>query len=65
MKNSCIESNVLQKLLAELGAGWLINDAGHLYKQYKFNDFMEPIEFANKIAKVTEKQGHHPDLTIA
>lgn len=54
-----------KKMLSELGGGWQINGAGHLYKQFKFNDFMGPIGLANKIAAVAEEQAHHPDLTIA
>ncbi len=52
-------------LLAKVGGDWQINDAGHLYKKYLFNDFMGPIAFANQIAEVAEKEAHHPDITIA
>ena len=52
-------------LLAELGNGWQVNEAGHLYKKYPFNDFMAPLAFANKIAEVAEAEAHHPDITIS
>ena len=31
-------------LLKELDSGWQLNELGHLYKQYRFDDFMQPIE---------------------
>ena len=53
------------RLLAEVGQGWKINEAGHLFIEYTFEDFMGPIAFTNKIAELAEIEGHHPELTIA
>lgn len=35
-----------------------------LEKTYKFKDFQQAMNFVNKVAKVAEKQNHHPDITI-
>jgi len=35
-----------------------------LEKTFKFKDFNESIDFVNKVAKMAEKQNHHPDITI-
>jgi len=32
---------------------------------YKFRDFIEAIEFVNKLVAPSEKAGHHPDITIS
>jgi 4a-hydroxytetrahydrobiopterin dehydratase len=42
---------------------WKIQD-GKLTKEYEFNNFVETIDFANKIAKIAEVMNHHPDLLI-
>ena len=55
----------VEKLLIDLGSGWAFNDAGHLYKEYLFKDFMGPMVFANKVAELAEKEAHHPDLKVA
>lgn len=55
----------VEKLLQELGSGWVLNDTGHLYKEYPLGGFMGPMSFANKIADIAEKEGHHPDLKIS
>ena len=60
-----VTHTVATKLLEELKEGWSINAAGHLYKEYQFDDFMGPITFANKIAALAEKEGHHPNLKIS
>jgi 4a-hydroxytetrahydrobiopterin dehydratase len=59
-----LTQGVASNLLLELNANWRINEANHLYKPYKFNDFMEAMAFANKIADVAEKEGHHPNLLV-
>ncbi len=60
-----LDSTAANALLVEVNNGWQINDAGHLYKKYLFDDFMGPISFANQIAEVAEVEAHHPDITIA
>lgn len=53
------------RLLLKLGSQWMLNEKGHLHKEYKFKDFLTAMAFANKIATLAEQQGHHPDLSIA
>ena len=59
-----LDQVAVDKLIAELNFGWQINELGHLYKQYLFDNFMDSMDFANKIAEVSEKEAHHPNLTI-
>jgi 4a-hydroxytetrahydrobiopterin dehydratase len=33
-----------------------------LEKSFKFKDFAEALAFTNKIGKIAEKEGHHPDI---
>ncbi|MBX9742543.1 MAG: 4a-hydroxytetrahydrobiopterin dehydratase [Chthoniobacterales bacterium] len=55
----------INTLLRELGKAWQLNKEGHLIKEYSFNDFMEAMFFANKIAALAEQEAHHPNLIIA
>ncbi len=55
----------IQKLQKEIGPTWKINPQGHLFKDFILNNFMEAMNLANQIASIAEKEGHHPDLTIA
>lgn len=54
-----------RNLLKELEEEWALNEMGHLYKEYPFENFMYSMDFANQIAEVAEKEVHHPDLKIA
>lgn len=59
-----LPKEITSKLLIELGGNWVINNTGHLYKEYKFNNFINAIAFANQIAELAEKEAHHPNLMI-
>ena len=41
---------------------WKINSKGRLYKEFKFKNFKEALSFVNKVGKIAEKEGHHPDI---
>jgi len=35
-----------------------------LYKKFKFKDFSSAMKFLNIVAKIAEKQEHHPDILL-
>lgn len=35
-----------------------------IIKKYEFKNFLQAIEFVNKVATVSEKLNHHPDIKI-
>jgi len=55
--------SVKAELLKEL-EGWEII-GGVLEKEYVFKDFVQSIEFVNKIADVAEEMFHHPNILLA
>lgn len=50
-------------LLAQL-EGWRL-EGGHLRKDYRFPDFAQALAYVNRVGKVAEKNGHHPDIQLA
>jgi 4a-hydroxytetrahydrobiopterin dehydratase len=54
-----------EKLLLEVNEWALIDDAHLLAKSFHFKNFVESINFVNKVAAIAEEEGHHPDLTIS
>lgn len=48
-----------------LDSSWTLDGHGHLHRTFKFRDFIESMDFANKIALLAEEEGHHPDLAIS
>ncbi len=45
-------------------SGWEVVEEHHLTKGYKFSNFAEALEFVNRVGRVAEAEGHHPDITF-
>ncbi len=43
---------------------WQVIDDVQLLREFRFENFKDVLEFVNKVAKVAEKEGHHPDIYI-
>ena len=43
--------------------GWTLQD-GKLTRDWTFKDFVQAMEFVNRIAALAESAGHHPDIDI-
>ena len=50
-----------EPLLAQL-EGWQLVDEHHLSKEYKFANFAAALDFVNRVGRVAESEGHHPDI---
>ena len=57
-----LEESKVNELLKETPA-WVLKD-GHLYKKFKFKNFVETIKFVNAVAEIAEQEGHHPDFYV-
>ncbi len=46
-------------------SGWeLTPDGQRIHKQWVMKDFMAGIDFFNRVARLAEDEGHHPDLHL-
>lgn len=44
---------------------WKLDETGAIIKRtFTFKDFMEAVNFINRIAKIAQEEGHHPDLSL-
>lgn len=53
-----------EPLLKQLNSDWQVVDGKKITREFKFKDFAESMIFVNKIARLAEKEGHHPDIYI-
>jgi 4a-hydroxytetrahydrobiopterin dehydratase len=49
---------------AKVLSGWTVEDS-KLYITRTFKDFIQAIEFVNKLVEPAESAGHHPDIEIS
>ena len=52
-----------EPLLKQLD-GWQVVEDKKLSKSFRFGNFVEAVDFVNKITPVAEAEGHHPDLFV-
>ena len=53
----------IEPLLAQL-EGWDVVEGHHLSKGYKFKNFADALAFVNRVGRVAESEGHHPDVSF-
>ena len=44
--------------------GWEAGQEHHIYKTYEFANFADALEFVNRVGRIAESEGHHPDITF-
>ena len=49
-----MESERAQELLRELDERWSVNASGHLERTYTFQNFVDAIQFANRVGDTSE-----------
>jgi 4a-hydroxytetrahydrobiopterin dehydratase len=59
-----LKGTALAALLKELGNGWRVIDEHHLEKEFRYKRYVDGVEFVNRVAKLAEQEGHHPDLLL-
>ena len=60
-----LKGEELKELLGQLNNGWKVKDEHHLEKLYKFKNFQQALDFTNRVGKVAEEEGHHPDIFLS
>jgi 4a-hydroxytetrahydrobiopterin dehydratase len=43
---------------------WKVLDDKELEREFTFKNFNQALEFVNKVGKIAEDEGHHPDFWI-
>jgi len=56
--------NIIKKLLRENTQVEWTSSKKKLEQTFEFKNFDESMDFVNKVAKIAEKQVHHPDIEI-
>jgi 4a-hydroxytetrahydrobiopterin dehydratase len=63
MENIKLNSEIIHQNLKKL-PDWADIDELKINKTFKFNTFIEAIEFINKVAEIAERNNHHPDIHL-
>ena len=53
-----------RKLLAQVPHWSLEEGVTRLVRRFEFSDFLQAMQFVNRVAGIAEAEGHHPDIAI-
>lgn len=62
---SPLKGAVLREFQAQVTAEWRAVRGHHLEKEFIFENFVAALAFTNRVGRLAEKQGHHPDIYLA
>ena len=51
--------------LASQVQDWEVIENHHIEKEFKFTNFVDALDFTNKVGEIAETEGHHPDIYLA
>lgn len=56
----------IKKELAKINSEWKLslNNPNTIYREYKFKNFSQALEFVNRAGLIAEELNHHPDITL-
>lgn len=60
-----LEPDEIKEYHKSLKDGWEVIDNKKIEKTYRFNNFKEALDFTNKVGKLAEDEGHHPDIYLS
>ena len=60
-----LAGDALERLHAQLDNDWQLVDGHHLDKTYRFPNFAEALEFANRVGELAEEVDHHPEIRLS
>src|SRR3989344_390567 len=43
---------------------WKLNQAGHLFKSWKFKNYKQAWDFVNQVSEIAETESHHPNISF-
>src|SRR5258708_3223271 len=61
--NPTLTHDEIEKLKKE-APDWIVVDDKRIVHEFKFKNFLQAMEFVNKIVPIAEAEGHHPDIYI-
>lgn len=51
-----------ERYLGEVPGWQLSEDGRRIYREYKFKNFVQALEFVNRVGELAEREAHHPEI---
>ena len=59
-----LSESQIEQLLKQIKEWQLSDNLQWLYKEFKFKNFQQTLDFVNQISKIAEEENHHPNINF-
>lgn len=59
-----LDHDEVARYLVDLDGEWRVVEDHHIEKEYRFRNFLEALDFTNRVGELAEAVGHHPDIEL-
>ena len=59
-----LKPDEINDFLNQLNTTWEVKEQKQIEKAFKFKNFKEALDFANKVGEIAEDEQHHPDIHV-
>jgi 4a-hydroxytetrahydrobiopterin dehydratase len=59
-----LQGAALQPMQEQLDENWKLVQEQRLERQFKFPNFIDALQFTNRVGEIAEQQEHHPDIYL-
>lgn len=59
-----LSSRKIEIFLKQINEDWKVIENKKLRREFRFVNFRQTMEFVNKVAEISEEEGHHPELMV-
>ena len=60
-----LEAPEINDYLKQIDSDWINIKNHHIRKEFLFPNFIEALDFTNKVGEIAENEGHHPDIELS
>lgn len=61
---SPLQGDALRQMQDQLNRNWKLAGEQRLERHFKFPNFIDALQFTNRVGEVAEQQNHHPDIYL-
>jgi len=61
---SSLNGDALRPMQDQLNGNWEVVGQQRLERHFKFHNFIEALQFTNRVGEIAEQQNHHPDIYL-
>jgi len=60
-----LKGDLIEIFKKQVDEGWQVIDEHHIEREFTFENFVQALDFTNKVGTLAEEENHHPDIALS